>query len=87
MVDQLANAMKLDRYQFRRKFVRDNRLKAVLDKAAQAGNWGRPMPPGTAQGIAIHREYKGAIARARRDRLHAGDGQPQDRERRTRARA
>jgi isoquinoline 1-oxidoreductase beta subunit len=62
VVDQLANAMKLDRYQFRRQFVRVDRLKAVLDKVAQVGNWGRSMAPGTAQGIAIHGEYKGAIA-------------------------
>jgi isoquinoline 1-oxidoreductase subunit beta len=34
----------------------------VLDKAASLGNWGRPMAPGTAQGIAIHKEYKGAAA-------------------------
>jgi isoquinoline 1-oxidoreductase beta subunit len=63
MVDQLANAMKVDRYLFRRKFVRDARLKAVLDAAAKAGGWGRPdLPAGWGQGIAIHREYKGAIA-------------------------
>jgi isoquinoline 1-oxidoreductase beta subunit len=47
---------------FRRSFVRDSRLLAVLDKAAQAGNWGRSMPAGTAQGIAIHKEYKSAVA-------------------------
>ncbi len=62
VVDQLANAMKIDRYQFRAQFVRDARLAAVLDKVAQVGNWGRTMAPGTAQGIAIHGEYKGAIA-------------------------
>jgi isoquinoline 1-oxidoreductase beta subunit len=63
MVDQLANGMKLDRYQFRRSFVRDNRLKAVLDKVASVGAWGRKdLPAGWGQGIALHREYKGAIA-------------------------
>jgi isoquinoline 1-oxidoreductase beta subunit len=62
-VDQLANALKMDRYQFRRSFVRDQRLKAVLDKVATVGNWGRKdLPSGWGQGIAIHREYKGAIA-------------------------
>ncbi len=45
-------------YQFRRSFIRDKRLLAVLDKVASVGKWGRPMPPGTAQGIAIHNEYK-----------------------------
>jgi isoquinoline 1-oxidoreductase subunit beta len=62
MVDQVARAMRMDPYKFRRAFVRDSRLAAVLDKVAAVGNWGRAMAPGTAQGIAIHREYKGAVA-------------------------
>ncbi|HEV3053041.1 MAG TPA: molybdopterin cofactor-binding domain-containing protein, partial [Solirubrobacteraceae bacterium] len=63
VVDQLANAMKMDRYQFRRQFVRIPRLTSVLDKVASVGNWGRKdLPAGWGQGIAIHGEYKGAIA-------------------------
>jgi isoquinoline 1-oxidoreductase beta subunit len=34
----------------------------VLKKVAEAGDWGRTMAPGTAQGIAVHSEYKGATA-------------------------
>ena len=62
MIDRLARAMRQDPYQFRRTFLRDSRLLAVLDKVAQVGNWGRSMAPGTAQGIAVHREYKGYAA-------------------------
>jgi isoquinoline 1-oxidoreductase beta subunit len=62
VVDQLAKGMGKDPYEFRRAFVKDDRARAVLDKAAQAGNWGRAMPAGTAQGIALHTEYKGATA-------------------------
>jgi isoquinoline 1-oxidoreductase beta subunit len=62
MVDRLAQTMKQDPYRFRRALVRDTRMRAVLDKAAEAGSWGRPMAPGTAQGIAIHNEYKGRAA-------------------------
>jgi isoquinoline 1-oxidoreductase beta subunit len=62
MVDQAAKAMGQDPYKFRRSFVRDGRMLAVLDKVAQEGNWGRSMPSGTAQGIAIHSEYKGRAA-------------------------
>jgi isoquinoline 1-oxidoreductase beta subunit len=62
MVDQTATAMKLDPVAFRRAFLRDSRLLAVLDKVAQVGNWGRTMAPGTAQGVALHGEYKGACA-------------------------
>lgn len=58
MVDQVARAMGQDPYQFRRAFVRDDRMKAVLDKLAAAGDWGRAMASGTAQGIGIHSEYK-----------------------------
>jgi len=47
---------------FRLAFLRNDRVKAVLQKVAQVGNWGRSMPAGTAQGIAIHSEYKGATA-------------------------
>jgi isoquinoline 1-oxidoreductase subunit beta len=62
MIDRLARAMRQDPYQFRRSFLRDSRLLAVLDKVAEVGNWGRSMAPGTAQGIAVHREYKGFAA-------------------------
>ena len=62
MVDQAANAMGQDPYQFRRSFVRDPRMLAVLDAAAKAADWGKPMAPNTAQGIGIHHEYKGYAA-------------------------
>lgn len=62
VVDQLATAMHQDPYEFRRKFLRNDRVLAVLDKVAEVGGWGRTMPQGTAQGIAIHKEYKGASA-------------------------
>lgn len=61
-VDQVAARMKQDPVTFRRGFLRDPRVLAVLDKAAQAGGWGRTMAPGTAQGIAVHAEYQAAIA-------------------------
>jgi isoquinoline 1-oxidoreductase beta subunit len=62
MVDQLAIAMGQDPYRLRRSFVRDPRMLAVLDAAAKAAGWGKPMAPLTAQGIGIHREYKGYAA-------------------------
>ena len=62
VVDRLARRMGKDPYRFRRAFLRNDRVRAALDKVAQVGDWGRPMPPGTAQGIAIHKEYKGASA-------------------------
>ncbi len=62
VVDELAGAMRMDPYRFRRAFVRDRRLRAVLDEVARVGRWGRSMPARVARGVAIHREYKGAAA-------------------------
>jgi isoquinoline 1-oxidoreductase subunit beta len=62
MVDQTAAAMKKDPVAFRRAFLRDRRLLAVLNKVAHVGKWGRRMAPGTAQGVALHAEYKSACA-------------------------
>jgi isoquinoline 1-oxidoreductase beta subunit len=62
MVDRLAGAMGKDPYQFRRSFVRFPGQLAVLDKVAQVAGWGKAMAPGTAQGMAIHHEYKGYTA-------------------------
>ncbi len=62
VVDKLAAGMGQDPYKFRRSFLKDDRSRAVLDKVAQVGNWGRAMPAHTAQGIAFHAEYKGVCA-------------------------
>ncbi|MEV2251544.1 molybdopterin cofactor-binding domain-containing protein [Streptomyces sp. NPDC050147] len=62
IVDQLAAKMGKDPFRFRRDFLRDERARAVLDKVAEAGDWGRPMPAGTAQGIAFHSEYSSVSA-------------------------
>jgi isoquinoline 1-oxidoreductase subunit beta len=62
ITDQLAQAMGDDPVAFRRAFIRDQRMLATLNQAAQAGEWGRAMPAGTAQGIGIHNEYKSRAA-------------------------
>ncbi|WP_405865868.1 molybdopterin cofactor-binding domain-containing protein [Streptomyces sp. NBC_00005] len=62
VVDELARRMGKDPYQFRRSFLKDERARAVLDKVAEVGNWGRSMPAGTAQGIALHPEYHACVA-------------------------
>jgi isoquinoline 1-oxidoreductase subunit beta len=62
VVDRLAAAMGKDPVTFRRQYLKDERLRAVLDKAAEAGDWGRSLPRGVAQGIGVHAEYRGAVA-------------------------
>ncbi len=62
IVDQLAAKVKMDPVAFRLRYLKSSVVKGVLKRAAELGEWGKPMPAGTAQGIAIHKEYKGATA-------------------------
>ncbi|WP_433803368.1 molybdopterin cofactor-binding domain-containing protein [Actinomycetospora sp. CA-084318] len=59
MVDRIAGQMGKDPYEFRSEFTKLERWKKVVDRAAQEGDWGKSMADGTAQGIAMHVEYKG----------------------------
>ncbi|MEV6165427.1 molybdopterin cofactor-binding domain-containing protein [Streptomyces sp. NPDC052052] len=62
VVDQLAAKTGKDPFRFRRGVLRDDRARAVLDKVAEVGDWGRTMPSGTAQGVAFHSEYHSVSA-------------------------
>ena len=62
VVDKLAKGMKIDPYAFRDAFLKDDQSRAVLKAAAKEAKWRRSMAPGTAQGIAFHKEYHGFIA-------------------------
>ncbi|MEV7026146.1 molybdopterin cofactor-binding domain-containing protein [Kitasatospora sp. NPDC093558] len=62
MMDELARRMGQDEVAFRRARLRDAAGRAVLDTVAKAGDWGRPMPPGQAQGVGYHDENGGRAA-------------------------
>jgi isoquinoline 1-oxidoreductase beta subunit len=62
MVDEIARALRVDPMTFRRRKLGSSRTRAVLEEAARLGDWGRAVPPGTAQGVAIHEEYKSVVA-------------------------
>jgi isoquinoline 1-oxidoreductase beta subunit len=62
LVDQIAIALKKDPLEFRLETARDARMRAVIERVKKESNWGRAMKPGTAQGIGVHREYKGFAA-------------------------
>ncbi|MEV8532533.1 molybdopterin cofactor-binding domain-containing protein [Streptomyces sp. NPDC051211] len=62
MVDELAGRLAKDPYRFRRTFLKTDAQRAVLDRAAAEGEWGRAMESGCAQGIAFHEEYKSRTA-------------------------
>lgn len=59
MIDQVAAKMGKDPYEFRSAYTKLTRWKNVVDRAAKEADWGKSMPKGTAQGIAMHVEYKG----------------------------
>ncbi|MDF2270384.1 molybdopterin-dependent oxidoreductase [Streptomyces coacervatus] len=62
MVDEVARSLGKDPVAFRRTTLRSKAVKAVLDKVAEAGNWGRAMPDGHGQGVAVHEEYGSCVA-------------------------
>ncbi|MGW0704754.1 molybdopterin cofactor-binding domain-containing protein [Streptomyces sp. NPDC002643] len=62
VVDELAAKLGKDPVAFRREFLKTARQRAVLDKVAEEGEWGRGLPDGWAQGVAFHDEYKARTA-------------------------
>lgn len=62
LIDQVAKEQGRDPFEFREAFVRDERMRAVLAKLKTASDWGRKLPAGVAQGVGLHREYKGFAA-------------------------
>ncbi|MEU5591741.1 molybdopterin cofactor-binding domain-containing protein [Streptomyces sp. NPDC020298] len=62
MVDEAAARLGQDPVAFRRTTLRNKAVKAVLEKVAAAGDWGRTMPAGQAQGVAVHEEYGSCVA-------------------------
>ena len=62
IVDELALALRQDPLAFRLSCLRLPRAKAVLQAVAAAGQWGKAMPPGFAQGIAVHQETRSFTA-------------------------
>jgi isoquinoline 1-oxidoreductase beta subunit len=62
LVDEIAKKLGKDPVAFRRANLARARDRAVLDKVAAAGRWGRAMPKGFAQGVGFHAEYKSSTA-------------------------
>ena len=59
-VDMLARKMGEDPFEFRRRFVKSDKLRSVLDKVGES--WRRNLPDGFGQGVALHHEHKQAMA-------------------------
>jgi isoquinoline 1-oxidoreductase subunit beta len=62
IVDELAGRLRRDPLAFRLAYLRLPRARAVLQAVADAGEWGKRMPAGMAQGIAVHQETRSFTA-------------------------
>jgi len=63
-MDELAQLVRMDRLAFRLKNIKDPRLKAVLEAAANAFGWGRKKTEGRGHGIACGFEKGSYVATA-----------------------
>ncbi len=62
-MDEVAHEAGRDPYEFRRTLLASNpRHRGVLDLAAEKAGWGRPLPEGRAQGIAVHSSFGSFVA-------------------------
>lgn len=62
IVDRLAEKLGKDPLQFRLDNLEEERTRKVLETVRDEGEWGRSLPDGVAQGVAVHEEYKGVMA-------------------------
>ncbi|MBA3354862.1 MAG: xanthine dehydrogenase family protein molybdopterin-binding subunit [Pyrinomonadaceae bacterium] len=61
--DELAHAGGKDPYELRRTLLADQpRMRAVLELAAQKGDWGKRLPAGRGRGIATHFSFSSYVA-------------------------
>lgn len=70
-IDELAHKAGVDPLEFRLTLLGDkakvgryeaNRMKAALQAATEKAQWGKPLPKGSAQGVAFHFCHKGYVA-------------------------
>jgi len=61
-IDEIARARRYDEVDFRLRHLDSAAAERCLRRVAAAGSWGRAMPRGQAQGVAVHAEYRSAVA-------------------------
>ena len=72
-IDELAVETRQDPVEFRRRLLKGApRYLAVLDLAAQKAGWGRKLPAGRAQGVALHESFGTIVAQVAEVSVEAG---------------
>jgi nicotinate dehydrogenase subunit B len=61
MLDEIARELGVDPVEFRLRHMKDARARAVIEAAARASGWGKPLPPNHGRGIGFAR-YKNISA-------------------------
>src|SRR5882724_6418572 len=62
IIEELANQAGKDPLEYRMNMLDSDRHRAVLEKVAHEGQWGKKLPAGVAQGLGMHEEYKSIAA-------------------------
>jgi isoquinoline 1-oxidoreductase beta subunit len=72
-IDELAHAAGKDPYEFRKSMLSHQpRLKGVLDKVASMSGWGKELPEGAKQGIAVDTSCETYVAQVAQVRIEHG---------------
>lgn len=72
-IDEVASATGADAVDFRRKLLKKSpRHLAVLNLAAEQSQWGKPVAPGRARGVAIHESFGSIVAQVAEVSLEGG---------------
>jgi isoquinoline 1-oxidoreductase beta subunit len=74
-IDELAAAAGQDPVHYRRALLREPRLRAVLDLAADRAGWGTPLPAGSGRGVSIQFAFGSYLAQVAEVSMDH-DGQP-----------